>query len=222
MRGWGKVLDMPANENAVRELRMTPELSRVLDIGERIFAVLLAAPFLWAFARALPLHPTYIFIAITEMLSVFFILVRRGGLMASTPYAIVVAFAGSGFALLARPEGTALVPTAVSTTLMIGGLALSILSKLYLNRSFGLVAANRGVKMKGPYRFVRHPMYLGYIIDQLGFLLASFSLVNLLVYVSTWTFQVLRIAQEEKILRQDPSYRQFTDRVPARLVPGLY
>ena len=194
----------------------------MLDIGERIFAILLSIPFLWAFARSLSTHPVFLLVVISEMLTVFFILVRRRGPMAPTPVALAVAFAGTGLPLLARPVESALVPTFASTVLIVAGLAITISAKLFLNRSFGLVAANRGVKVKGPYRFVRHPMYLGYMLNQFGFLLASFSMANLLVYVFAWTFQLLRISEEEKMLRQDPAYRQFAGRVRARLVPGIY
>lgn len=213
---------MSANEALASTSRLAPRMSKVLDIGERIFAILLAIPFLWAFANALPTHPTFVLVAASEMLSVFFILVRRGGLMAGTPFAVAVAFAGTGLPLLVRPDGASLVPTVVSASLMVAGLGLSILSKLYLNRSFGLIAANRGVKVKGPYRFVRHPMYLGYFADQVGFLLASFSIANLIIYLFAWSFQILRIGEEEKMLRNDPAYQLFANRVTRRLVPGIY
>ena len=99
------------------------------------------------------------------------------------------------------------------------GLAINISAKLALNRSFGLVAANRGVKQGGPYKLVRHPMYLGYFVTQLGFLLSSFSWFNLAIYVVAWVFQVLRIIEEEKFLSEDPEYRAFMIRVPRRILP---
>ena len=213
---------MQANEALAPERRLTPGFGRLLDIGERIFVILLAIPFLWAFAKSFSMHPTFVVVTASEMLSVFFILIRRRGPMASTPLAIAVAFAGTAFPLLVRPVGEPLVPTVVSTTLMVGGLALAVLSKLYLNRSFGLIAANRGIKVKGPYRFVRHPMYVGYFIDQVGFLLASFSIVNLAAYLLAWSFQLLRISEEEKMLRQDAAYQQFAERVTAKLIPGIF
>ena len=63
------------------------------------------------------------------------------------------------------------VPAASSpTALVIPGVLLVVLgtcfqlwSKLVLRRSFGIAPANRGVKMGGPYRLVRHPMYAGYL-----------------------------------------------------------
>ncbi len=38
----------------------------------------------------------------------------------------------------------------------------SVFRKVLLGLSFGVVAANRGVKIGGPYSFIRHPMYAGY------------------------------------------------------------
>jgi protein-S-isoprenylcysteine O-methyltransferase Ste14 len=106
--------------------------------------------------------------------------------------------------------------------LMAGGFLLQVAAKLTLRRSFGVVAANRGVKASGPYRLVRHPMYAGYILTQLGFLLAAPVLWNLLVYAVLWSFQVLRIRAEERVLRQDPAYQALAGQVRWRLIPGLY
>jgi protein-S-isoprenylcysteine O-methyltransferase Ste14 len=193
-----------------------------VDYGERIFLILLAAPFLLAFARVLPTHPYLIAVATAEMLSVFFILIRKPGAVTITPYAVAIALIGTAAPLLARPGGTALVPDAVASVLMIGGLLISIAAKVWLNRSFGLVAANRGVKRGGPYRFVRHPMYLGYIVTEFGFLLTSFSLWLAAVYVVAWTAQVLRILEEERILHLDPAYRKYSESVSFRIVPGVF
>jgi protein-S-isoprenylcysteine O-methyltransferase Ste14 len=197
-------------------------MALLLDLGERAFAVLLAIPFVLAFVRAASAHPSFVVLLASESLSVFFILIRRRGPMATASAPVILAFAGTGLSLLVRPGGIPLVAPLLSTALMTGGLSLCVLSKLYLNRSFGLIAANRGIKVHGPYRLVRHPMYLGYIVSQFGFLLASFSFLNLLIYGCAWTVQVLRIAQEEKVLREDPIYRDFTTRVSARLLPGVY
>ena len=107
---------------------------------------------------------------------------------------------GNILPLLVRPEnGAQLVPVAVTTTLMMAGLCVNISAKLFLNRSFGVVAANRGIKRGGPYRLVRHPMYFGYILTQVGFVLASFKLTTLALYLVAWTFQILRIREEEKL-----------------------
>lgn len=193
-----------------------------LDLGERIFIVLLGTPFILAFVRASQVHPTFILVLLSETLAIVLILTRKRGEIAMRPLAVLAAFAGTALPLMVRPGGATIAPSIVSSVLMIGGLSISILSKLYLNRSFGMIAANRGIKIGGPYRIVRHPMYLGYFINQLGFLLAGFSLANLLIYLAAWTFQLVRVHEEENVLCEDLSYRQFAKQVTARLVPGIY
>ena len=51
-------------------------------------------------------------------------------------------------------------------SVMVSGLVLHLYGKVCLARSFGLVAANRGVQRLGPYRVIRHPIYAGYVITQ--------------------------------------------------------
>ena len=53
------------------------------------------------------------------------------------------------------------------------GLAFVIAAKLTLGRSFGLVPANRGVVVSGPYGFMRHPIYEGSVISHAAFLAAQ-------------------------------------------------
>src|SRR5215467_261936 len=45
---------------------------------------------------------------------------------------------------------------------------LSLASLLALGRLFGVWPALRGLAMRGPYRFVHHPMYLAYMIGDVG------------------------------------------------------
>jgi protein-S-isoprenylcysteine O-methyltransferase Ste14 len=65
-------------------------------------------------------------------------------------------------------------------------------------------------------------MYLGYIMTQLGFLLASFSVVKMALYSVTWLFQILRIGEEEKLLSRDEAYADYSTSVRHRLIPGIY
>jgi len=105
---------------------------------------------------------------------------------------------------------------------MMLGVGVNVMAKFALWRSFGLAPANRGVRSGGPYRFVRHPMYLGYFLTQVAFLLSNLSIGNLVKYLITWGVQLLRIREEEKFLLQDSAYQDLTKRVKFRLVPGVY
>ena len=198
-------------------------MSRPLDYLERVFVAALSIPFLLAFSQVLSLHPQYLALAASELLAVIFILTRKPGEMAINFYAFSIAIMGTSLPLLVRPaEDAEFIPMWLSTGLMLSGLGLNASAKLFLNRSFGIVAANRGVKRGGPYRLVRHPMYLGYIMTQIGFLLANFSASNLLLYAAAWAFQVLRIREEEKLLLRDEAYASYSTTVRHRLIPGVY
>jgi protein-S-isoprenylcysteine O-methyltransferase Ste14 len=203
------------------EKLVTRNAPLLVDVGERLLLCLLIAPWLVAFAGALPQNPGLITSVASELLVVVFILIRRPGRIALTPYAFAVGFLGTALPLCVRPiPGAHVIPA--SQALMLCGLALSISSKLALNRRFGIVAANRGVQTRGPYALVRHPMYAGYVITQVGFLISNPTFWNFSVYGCGFVFQLLRISEEEKLLKQDEAYMAFAERVRYRLVPGLF
>jgi len=102
------------------------------------------------------------------------------------------------------------------------GMYIQISAKVALGLSFGIVAANRGVRVSGPYRFVRHPMYAGYAITHVGLLLAMPSVINALLYACAVLLQIVRIKREERVLTRDPQYRNFSARVRYRLLPGVF
>ena len=93
-----------------------------------------------------------------------------------------------------------------------------------LGRSYGIrmdLFEGHRVVTAGPYRIVRHPMYLGILIFQIGATLAMESallLVATIVYAIPFT--IARIVAEEHVLIQGlgDQYRSFVSRVPA-LVP---
>lgn len=83
-------------------------------------------------------------------------------------------------------------------------------------------AANRGVVSSGPYRLVRHPIYLGYLVTHAGFLLSNTSVRNVAIYAAAYVFQFARIYAEERILAQDGEYREYLRSVRYRLFPEVY
>lgn len=189
--------------------------------AERTFLCLLSFGIIVRIAPLLGDHPQLALLLASEIVGVVLILTQRRGETATATYPVTVAFVGTSAALLVWPEGIQLVPEALCSVLILAGTAISLGAKLSLRRSFGLVAANRGVKRGGLYRFVRHPMYFGYVVSHVGFLMFYFSLWNVLVYAVAWTTLWLRTVEEEKILSADPAYRDYAAQVKARLLPGL-
>lgn len=106
--------------------------------------------------------------------------------------------------------------------LVFAGMAISLSAKLILRRSFGIVAANRGVKVGGPYRLVRHPMYAGYVVTHIGTLLLLPHIWNWVLFLFAWTAMAMRIQAEERLLRADARYTEYVERVRYRVLPGIY
>ena len=102
------------------------------------------------------------------------------------------------------------------------GLLIVVAGKLSIGRSFGLTPANRGIVSIGMYRIVRHPIYLGYLITHIGFLLANPAGWNLFALVSADVALMFRAVREEQTLMQDPAYRAYAERVRWRVVPGVF
>jgi protein-S-isoprenylcysteine O-methyltransferase Ste14 len=79
------------------------------------------------------------------------------------------------------------------------------------------------VVIAGPYRFVRHPMYLGNIMLFAGVPLALGSLWGLIPSGWIGLLFVLRTVLEDRMLRRElPGYEEFVARVQSRLLPGIW
>jgi len=75
----------------------------------------------------------------------------------------------------------------------------------------------------GPYRFVRHPGYVGLILWAAAtpFLLRSGVALVPAAVASAWI--VLRTRLEDSLLRRElPGYIEYARRVPFRLIPGVW
>jgi protein-S-isoprenylcysteine O-methyltransferase Ste14 len=165
-----------------------------------------------------------ILLVVSETLVVVFILLRRSTQNISLSWRDwLFGFAGTVAPLLAAPTSdNPVAPLAVCGALMMVGFLLNLSAKFTLRRSFGVVAANRGVKIGGPYRMIRHPMYAGYTLTQLGFLLSGPTLWNFGLYGLALSLQIARIRAEERILVNDPVYTEMSERVRYRLVPFVF
>jgi protein-S-isoprenylcysteine O-methyltransferase Ste14 len=166
-----------------------------------------------------------IFVVASEALVALFVLIRRTSTdVTRNPLDWALAFAATIGPLLAQAVGHArpLAPQALDVALLLFGLGFQIWAKLVLRRSFGIVPANRGVKASGPYRFVRHPIYLGYVSVHVGFLLLSPNLWNLAVYTISFAIQLVRIHAEERLLGQDPAYGAYRRQTRWRLLPAVF
>lgn len=90
----------------------------------------------------------------------------------------------------------------VATGLVLGplGLCLSIWSVWHLRNSFSILAEARCTVVSGPYRYVRHPLYLGEALTMLGACLLIGTEIALLFWAVITGLQLARARIEERKL----------------------
>jgi protein-S-isoprenylcysteine O-methyltransferase Ste14 len=126
----------------------------------------------------------------------------------------VLAFEGPA---KSTPEGLLLLGELVA----IASCAWLLASVAFLGRNFGVLPAARGLVTRGPYRLVRHPVYLGEIGACAGLALAAPSPVNAAVLGALLLAQTVRMRLEERALCDAfPEYEAYALRTP-RLLPRV-
>jgi protein-S-isoprenylcysteine O-methyltransferase Ste14 len=114
----------------------------------------------------------------------------------------------------------------LGVVLFAAGGALRIWPVFVLGRRFsGLVAIQPGHTLvtRGIYGVIRHPSYLGLLVNSLGWALAFRSGVGVLLTALTIPPLIARIRAEERLLRTQfgDEYDAYRSRT-SRLVPGIY
>jgi protein-S-isoprenylcysteine O-methyltransferase Ste14 len=198
-------------------------LARLADLGERAVVIVLYATLVVRVGAAAVGQPWDLAILAPEGLVVaFMILRRRPTAVTARPWDWFIALAATASPMLVAPGGRSAIPPLLGVVLIGAGLGLGLWAKLCLRRAFGLAAANRGVVQSGAYGLVRHPIYAGYLLSDVGFLLMNPTARNLGLYLLALGLAVARIQAEERLLRADPVYAALTARVRYRLIPWLY
>jgi protein-S-isoprenylcysteine O-methyltransferase Ste14 len=84
-------------------------------------------------------------------------------------------------------------------------------------------AQRRGeLAVTGPYAYVRHPQYVGFILVMLGFLLQWPTLLTLAMFpILVWLYVRLAREEEREATATFGAYRKYAERVPG-FIPILY
>ena len=99
---------------------------------------------------------------------------------------------------------------------------LSCASLVTLGRRFGIRPALRNLVTRGPYRIVRHPIYLSYVLADIGYNLQGWNAGTVLMVLAGWASLIYRIRAEERVLAQDAGWSRYAGTVRSRLLPGLW
>ena len=162
-------------------------------------------------------------IAVNSLMLVFYCLHRQPNAIIAFPFAWLVGFAGTLLPLLLRPGEAWALPWLAEPGRYLQAVGLAAISAalLSLKRSFGIVAANRGIQQGGFYRIVRHPLYASELLFFCGYALANQSLGNCLALLAIGAAQYSRIRIEENFLSADPAYARYKRKTRYRLIPGV-
>ncbi len=167
--------------------------------------------------RAICSVPFYI------LLLVLFLLRKPTKEVDTNPIHFLIAMGGTFLPFAMRPDTPSdLLLFNLSWPLFFIGGTISVIALATLGRNFGVVAANRGIKTEGLYRFIRHPLYTGEAIWFLSLTLQNLSVYNMAVYVLQISCQILRMRAEEKLLAKEERYAAYMAQVRYRMLPGVF
>jgi len=130
-----------------------------------------------------------------------FVFVPLGTTFFTLLYYTVPYFPKTMQASLCSPEWRPTLVTIGLACAIIGPL-VSLWGLIHLGRSFGVLVAVRKVILTGPYRWVRHPMYLGWVFICLGVALANFSIAYFILTATHMSLLLYRAHLEESQLAQ--------------------
>lgn len=159
-------------------------------------------------------------------LLIFFVFVRRPtvrkarGLLPSGAGIVGVLLPSLFLAL--PPANLSQAMTIFSSATILLGIISSILIACWLGRSFSILPQARALVTEGPYRIVRHPLYLAELIVVFGTMWRFEPPCSFCIMVIAIAAQIPRMHYEEQVLMDAfPGYRDYATRT-ARLLPGVY
>jgi len=106
------------------------------------------------------------------------------------------------------------------TVLNTGGALVSCIATYHLRYSYAVFVQLRDIMTKGLYRWVRHPIYLGYTLSTIGFIFVLPRLSCIIVFLLSFMITVYRAKLEERKLLASPEYREYARKTPF-LFPGF-
>jgi protein-S-isoprenylcysteine O-methyltransferase Ste14 len=195
----------------------------VRDIGDGIGAIAAAGLDALAAARLVSRFCLFAFFTLIAWLTLVRTrpLARAEGLQPRLS-ALAGCYLLYGLAFLPRNAELGVALHVVSALLLLLGNGLAVVILIRLGRSFSIMAEARGLVTDGPYRLVRHPLYLAEQIAIAGAFIQFASPSAALLVLVQLAFQLQRMRNEEAVLaRAFPDYAAYARRTP-RLVPGIW
>lgn len=142
----------------------------------------------------------FLLLVIRDFVAAYFFLKRKPSQTKSNRMQSLVAYASSMMPLIyfAPSEDVTKSLLMVSDLMSILGFLIVALATLELGTSIGISPANRGLVKSGVYKYIKHPMYTGYVVSEIGMVLVN--PVNVLIIVLSTSLYIGRALAENRVL----------------------
>jgi protein-S-isoprenylcysteine O-methyltransferase Ste14 len=218
---------LSAEKGGLFDLKSALATSTLRGLGLALVNMLLATLFILfaiANAKSFLVNPrlSVFLIVVTETIVAVFLVIRRDPDETHHSWKTwLTTTCGTLAPFLLRPVDAS-ADVLLGNVLQISGFLLQIFALLALNRCIGLLPAYRGVKSSGLYGWVRHPLYMAYVVTFFGYLFNNPSIGNLGIVLSGTGFLVMRIRYEESLLYKYADYVDYARRTRWHLMPGVW
>lgn len=102
------------------------------------------------------------------------------------------------------------------------GIIMATAVIISMNKSFGVVPAQRQIKTGGLFRLVRHPLYMSYSLCITCIAIQSMNPYNIMVTACVLVAIVFAIKEEETFLSENPNYVLYQAQVRKKLIPFIW
>lgn len=144
----------------------------------------------------------FLVLSFRDLIASYFLAKRQDAEVKSTRTMAIIAYISSGLPLLYYSAQFGLeirLYRLIADLLTIVGFLVVTWATIDLGTKLGVSPAKRGAKQtKGIYRFISHPMYLGYVIAQSGWILINSW--NTIIFIISILLFIIRANEEKRIL----------------------
>lgn len=143
----------------------------------------------------------FLLLVLRDFAAGYFFLKRKAAQSKGPPFLKALAYISSAMPLLYfGPTVSSKVLFLVSDLSAIIGFLIVAFATIELGTSMGISPANRGFVHTGIYRYIKHPMYLGYVISEIG--LVILNPLNIVLFSISLSLYLLRTKSENKIFQR--------------------
>ena len=144
----------------------------------------------------------FLLLVLRDFVAAYFFLKRKQTQVKATQFQSVLAYLSSAMPLVYfSPSEDVKLFFLISNVLSIAGFLLVALATIELGQSIGISPANRDYVRTGIYRYIKHPMYLGYVVSDVG--MVFLNPLNAVLLLISSSLYFMRARYEQKALNTD-------------------